>query len=141
MPTFVRAATLTGLAIVLLVGAGCVERNMKIQTDPPGALVSINDEEVGVSPVKFSFLWYGDYDIVLRKAGSQTLTTHYRVDAPWYEWPPIDLIAETLIPTQIRDEHELPTFALAPAETPAVADVVQRAVEAREEALRQPQGQ
>ena len=126
------------LSILLLsAGHGCVERTMKIQTDPPGAIVVINDEEVGVSPAKFTFVWYGDYDIILRKAGYETLKTHYRVDAPWYEWPPFDLVAETLVAKQIRDEHELPTFTLTPAETPSVADVVQRAVDAQEEAMRQ----
>jgi hypothetical protein len=123
------------LVLVWPFTGGCVERTMKIQTRPPGALVIVNDEEVGVSPVKFSFLWYGDYDIILRKAGYQTLKTHYRVDAPWYQWPPFDLVAETMIPTMIRDEHELPPFALEPAETTGVADVVERATELRERAL------
>jgi len=108
---------------------------MRIDTRPSGALVIVNDEEVGVSPVKFSFLWYGDYDIVIRKSGYQTLRTHYRVDPPWYQWPPFDLIAETLIPQTIKDEHVLPTFELVPAEAPAVADVVERAMELRVRAL------
>ncbi len=114
---------------------GCVERTLKIETRPPGALVLVNDEEVGVSPVKFAFTWYGDYDIVVRKSGYQTLQTHHRVHAPWYEWPPFDLIAETLVPVMIRDEHALPPLELAPAETPPVAEVVERAAELRERAL------
>ncbi len=127
--------------IVLVIAAGlggCVERTARIQTDPPGALVIVNDEEVGTSPVKFHFLWYGDYDIILRKAGYKTLKTHYRLQPPWYQYPPFDLIAETLVPTMIRDEHVLPTFVLEPAEEPATLDVVQRAVELRERALFQP---
>lgn len=114
---------------------GCVERTLKIETRPPGALVLVNDEEVGVSPVKFAFTWYGDYDIVVRKAGYQTLQTHHRVRAPWFQWSPLDLLAETLIPVMIRDEHTLPPFELTPAETPPVADVVARAAELRERAL------
>lgn len=116
---------------VLLCAAGCVERTMKIQTDPPGALVVVNDEEVGVSPAKFSFLWYGDYDIIIRKAGYKTLKTSHRVHAPWYQWPPFDLVAETMVPHTIRDVHELPVFKLEPAEEPAVAEVVERATELR----------
>ena len=129
----VLPALLIGLLLTLI--SGCVERRMKIQTDPPGAIVVVNDEEVGVSPVAFSFLWYGDYDIILRKPGYQTLHTHYRVNAPWYQWPPIDIAAEVLVPVQIRDEHVLPTFVLDPAEPPLVADVVERAVELRNRAL------
>jgi hypothetical protein len=121
--------------VVLLLPAACVERTARIRTDPAGALVTVNDEEVGVSPVKFSFLWYGDYDIIVRKPGYQTLKTHYRLDPPWYQWPPIDLVAETLVPTMIRDEHELPTFTLQAAGAPAAEEVVGRATELRDRAL------
>ncbi len=114
---------------------GCVERTARVQTNPPGALVTVNDEEVGVSPVKFAFVWYGDYDIIVRKPGYQTLKTHYRLEPPWYEWPPFDLVAETMVPQMIHDEHEVPVFTLEKAETPKVEDVVERATELRERAL------
>ena len=123
------------LAAALLAATGCVERNLRIDSDPQGARVSVNDREVGVTPVKLSFLWYGDYDIILRRAGFKTLKTHYRVDAPWYQYPPIDLVAECLIPATIRDEHVLPTYQLEPAGVPPIDEVVQRAVQTREQAL------
>lgn len=115
--------------------SGCVERVLKINSDPQGARVFVNDEEVGVTPAKFSFLWYGDYDIILRKEGFQTLKTHHRVNPPWYEAPPFDLVAETMIPAMIRDEQETPLYALEAAEAPPVADVVQRAEEMRGQTL------
>lgn len=121
--------------VMLSTLAGCVERKARVQTDPPGAVVIVNDEEVGVSPVTFHFLWYGDYDIVLRKAGYETLKTHYRIDAPWYQYPPFDLVAEAMVPATIRDEHVLPTFTLQPREVPSAEAVVRRAVELRERAL------
>jgi len=124
------AVVLAGLAL-----CGCVERTLKITSDPPGARVLINDEDVGQTPVRFSFLWYGDYDIALRKAGYQTLRTHHRVKPPWYEIAPIDLIAETMIPGTIRDEHVSPTYRLEPAQTPEAESLVKRAVELRSEAL------
>ena len=126
------------IAFVLVFGwtlVGCVERIAKIQTRPSGAVVLINDEEVGVSPVKFAFTWYGDYDIILRKPGYETLKTHYRLDAPWYQWSPLDIVSETLIPVMIRDEHTLPPFELQPTQTPTVEEVVQRATELRDQAL------
>ena len=132
----VRRGMLLGTLLGLLLPAGgCVERIMKIDTRPPGAIVVVNDEEVGVSPVTFSFLWYGDYDLILRKPGYETLRTHYRVKAPWYEWPPFDLVAETMVARMICDEHELPTFDLTPAEAPNVKDIVARAAELRDQAL------
>jgi hypothetical protein len=119
----------------LLALGGCVERIMKIDSDPPGARVFVNDREVGLTPVKFSFLWYGDYDIILRRDGFQTHKTNYRVDAPWYQYPPIDLVAECLIPTTIRDEHILPTYALEPVSAAAIPDVIERAIQTRQQAL------
>ena len=119
----------------LLALTGCVERTLTIRTEPPGARVMLNDEEVGVSPVRVSFLWYGDYDILLRKEGYQTVKTNHIVEAPWYQWPPFDFVAETLIPTTIHDDHVLPTFVLDPAVSPPADEVVQRATELRERAL------
>ncbi|HQI29243.1 MAG TPA: PEGA domain-containing protein, partial [Sedimentisphaerales bacterium] len=40
---------------------GCVERRLTIYTEPPGAIVTLNDQEIGVSPVTVPFNWYGDY--------------------------------------------------------------------------------
>lgn len=122
------------LATLLLLG-GCVERKLRIRTDPPGALVTINDEQVGVTPLEVTFLWYGDYELVLRKSGFETLRTHYRANAPWWQYPPFDLVAETLVPTTIRDVHDLPLYTLTPTEEPAVADVLRRATDLRSEAL------
>jgi hypothetical protein len=134
MNTAATRTAILGLALVLAT-SGCVERRMRIETRPSGALVTVNDEEVGVSPVKMSFLWYGDYDIILRKPGYETLKTHYRVDAPWYQWPPFDLVTEALLPGTIRDDHVLPAFELVKAEQPAVSDVVERATELRDRTL------
>lgn len=118
-------------AISVAALSGCVERTVKIETDPPGAVAVVNDEEVGVTPVKFSFLWYGDYDLILRKPGYETLKTHFRVDAPWYQLPPFDLVAETMIIGTVHDDHVLPPFELTVAEPPPAEELVQRAVEMR----------
>ena len=126
------------LAFAVVTGwlaCGCVERIARIQTDPPGAFVVVNDEEVGISPVRFSFLWYGDYDIMARKPGYQTLKTHYRIDAPWYQWPGFDLVTEVMLPTMIHDQHVLPTFELQPAQTTPTEELVDHATELRDRAL------
>jgi hypothetical protein len=47
------------ISLILGVSAsGCVERWLTINTEPQGALVTLNDEEIGVSPVTVSFEWY-----------------------------------------------------------------------------------
>lgn len=127
-----------GAALLCLLSVGCVERTMKISTDPAGARVFVNDAEVGLSPVRVSFLWYGDYDLIFRKPGYQTLKTHYRIEPPWYQIPPIDLVAETMIPGTIRDEHVLPTYTLAPEQPPVREELVNRAVELRDRLIGPP---
>lgn len=127
--------TLVPVLLAAACASGCVERTVKIRTEPPGALAIVNDEEVGVTPVTFSFLWYGDYELVFRKPGYETLKTSYRIDAPWYQYPGVDLVAETMLPMMIRDEHAPPAFVLAPASQPTTAEVTERALELRERAL------
>ena len=79
--------------IVVAALGGCVEREMTITTDPPGALVFVSDKEIGRSPVSQRFLWYGDYDIILRLKGYKTLKTHANLRPPIYEIPPLDLLS------------------------------------------------
>ncbi len=124
------------LTATVLASSGCVERIMKIDSRPQGARVLINDEDVGTTPVQVSFLWYGDYDIIVRKDGYRTIKTHYRIDPPWYELPGVDLFSEVLWPGMIRDVHTLPTFELEPATPAPLEDVIRRAAELRERALR-----
>lgn len=130
-----RTNALLALLLCLLPLAGCVERIMKINSQPPGAVVIVNDEEVGLTPATFSFLWYGDYDIILRKQGYRTIKTHHRVNAPWYQIPPLDFISEHLVIGTIRDEHTLPEFQLQLDEPPPADQVVKDAVELRNRAL------
>ncbi|QOJ13234.1 MAG: PEGA domain-containing protein [Planctomycetia bacterium] len=135
MKTALRTGPMVFVLAAVAIAAGCVERVVKIRTDPPGALVLINDEEVGVTPTEFSFLWYGDYDVVIRKPGYQTLKTHQRIRAPWHQFPPLDLVVEHLYPGMIRDVHVWPTFSLQPQEPVAIEESVRRAQELRSRAL------
>ena len=63
--------------LILLMAAlgGCVERTMTFQSNPPGALVYVNNQEIGRTPMRRDFTWYGNYDVVLRKDGYETLKT------------------------------------------------------------------
>jgi len=76
---------------------------MIIRTNPPGALVYVDDNEVGLTPVAVSPIYYGSRKIRLVKDGCETLTLIQSVPAPWYEVPPLDFFAENLVPGKIRD--------------------------------------
>jgi hypothetical protein len=113
---------------------GCVRRTITITTDPPQALVFLNDQEVGRSTVTTDFLWYGDYDVIIRKEGYQTLKTHWDIKPPWYQVLPVDFFAEVLWPGQIHDQHER-HFALEPQVQPAKDELVNHALEMRTRAF------
>ena len=110
---------------------GCVERVMTVKSDPPGALVYLNDQEVGRTPMEKEFLWYGTYDLQLRKEGYQTLTARPRVWAPWWQVVPLDLLAE-LIPLPLVDRPVLSyQMKPTPQEPQDPAALIERAVELR----------
>jgi PEGA domain len=100
-----------GLFVSVLV-CGCVERKLTINTHPQGALVVLNDEEIGESPVTVNFDWYGDYSVRLSKEGYQTLDTHRNLKGPWYDSFPWDFFAEIVDPHRIVDSYEW-TFELS----------------------------
>jgi len=122
------------LAMLWLAAPGCVRRTLTIETAPSGALVYLNDEEIGRSPVTTDFLWYGDYDIIIRKEGYQTLGTHERIKAPWYQIPPIDFFAEVLYAGKIHDQHFL-SYDLEPEQLPGRKELLERAEALRGSAL------
>ena len=91
--------------------AGCVERTITINTEPQGAQVILNDEEIGISPVTVAFEWYGDYNVTIRKDGFETLKTHRSLKAPWYDAFPFDFFAGVLSSDRAVDAYEW-TFQL-----------------------------
>ena len=73
-----------------------VQRTIHITSEPSGALVHLNDEEVGRTPLTVPFTFYGTYDVRLEKDGYHPLWTEHEADAPWWETPGPDLIAEAV---------------------------------------------
>jgi hypothetical protein len=99
-----RTIALWTAVLGLLVLGGCVERELTIRSQPAGAVVYVSDVEVGRTPVTVPFTYYGDYDIILRKDGYETLKTHAKLCAPWYEVPPLDFFSE-IAPWTYRDKR------------------------------------
>jgi hypothetical protein len=126
-----RLVTFLAPAALLPALGGCVERMMQVESDPPGALVYLNGEEAGRTPMRKNFLWYGTYDVQLRKEGYRTLNKPTRVWAPWWQIPPIDLLAE-IIPLPLQDSQVV-RYKLEPVteQQTAPAEIVERAVEMR----------
>jgi hypothetical protein len=126
------------ICLVLLIGPlGCVERLLTVTSNPPGAVVWLNGEEVGATPLTTSFTWYGTYDVTLRKPGYQTVITSRKAVEPWYQWPGVDLFTECVLPVNFKD-HQTWDFPLEP-QTPTDADVlIDHAQQLRTETLTNP---
>ncbi|MEK7710975.1 MAG: PEGA domain-containing protein [Planctomycetota bacterium] len=125
------------LALAWACGAasgGCVRRTISITTDPPNARVFLNDQEIGRSAVTTDFLWYGDYDVIIRKEGCKTLQTNWNIKSPWYQWIPFDFFVEVLWPGWIHDARAQ-HYVLEAAEQASAEEVIKRAENAREQAL------
>ncbi|MCP4456193.1 MAG: PEGA domain-containing protein [Planctomycetes bacterium] len=122
MTNLVSKRLLLGLLILICLAGGCVERKLTVRTAPDNAMVTLNDEEIGTSPVTVSFQWYGDYRVRVTKAGYNTLETHQNLKAPWYDYFPFDFFAQILSPKRIVDKHEW-SFDLTPLE-PADRDKI-----------------
>lgn len=129
-----RAVKILLILPVILLLAGCVRRTVTINTAPQGARIILNDEEVGTSPVSVDFTWYGDYDVIIRHEGYETLHTHQRLKAPWYQIPPIDLFAEAFVPYTIHDRQEM-HFDLEPRKPIDRTQLVKEATDIRDRTL------
>jgi hypothetical protein len=101
------------LALVSVVSIGCVRRRLTVRSNPPGALVYIDDQEIGTTPVSTSFVYYGTRKIRLVRDGYETLTVLENVRPPWYQLPPLDFVSENLWPSELRDERVV-NFQLVP---------------------------
>jgi hypothetical protein len=100
-------------AAFLINQSGCVQRRMTIRSNPPGALVYVDDYEIGATPISTNFTYYGNRKIRLVKDGYETLTVLQPIPAPWYQYPPFDFITENFVPGQIRDQRTI-DFQLKP---------------------------
>jgi PEGA domain-containing protein len=91
-------------APLLFFTPGCVEQILTVNTNPKGALVELNGQELGRTPVTKHFTWYGTYEVILRADGYQTQKTTASVIAPWYQWVPFDIVFQ-LLPIPLKDHH------------------------------------
>lgn len=122
---FLFGMTVAGLS-------GCVERLIHVRSEPPGAIVWLNGEEVGATPVSVPFTFYGEYEVILRKSGYETLHTSRKADEPFYEWLGVDLISEVLLPVTLTDEHHW-DFTLTELSAPDPNQIIERAIQLQRE--------
>ena len=118
------------LLILVTLPSGCVQRRMTIRSTPPGALVYVDDYQIGTTPVSTDFVYYGTRKIRLIKDGYETLTVSQPFPLPWYQIFPLDFVTENIWPGEIRDERVVDLSMMPAAATPP-EEVVSRAEVAR----------
>ena len=88
------------VVLLPLISLGCVKRTLTITSDPPNALVWLNDREVGRTPVSINFIYYGEYDIRIQHDDSESVMTSRWLRAPLWDMPFVDIAAE-IMPFQL----------------------------------------
>jgi hypothetical protein len=126
------ALLLCSFMIFFILTSGCIKRELKINSKPQGAMVTLNDEQIGQSPVTVSFNWYGDYYVRLTKDGYETLDTHKMLKEPWYDHFPFDFFVEVVWPFRIVNSYEW-TFELAEQKEMSREQLLQKAEELKKQ--------
>lgn len=119
------------LVVFLLLSTACVERRLMIRTEPAGAIVHVNGEEIGRSPVAWRFYHYGRILVETERPGYEPESRVFELRPPWYQYPVADFVSDVLVPSRIQDEHELELklVALTPPEEIDEAEVERRLAE------------
>ena len=131
----VSLGLLLGAFLLLTAGTGCngVRRRLTIRTDPPGATVWVNDQEIGRTPISHNVTYSGTYKIRLAMEGKKTKTVMYAVKTPWYLWPGVDFISENLVPGELRDQ-QICEERMEPDLVAAPEELFENAAQMRQEA-------
>jgi hypothetical protein len=125
-------------ALLLLAAGnvGCVERRMTIRTNVDhvgGAMVIVNNQEVGQTPLSTGFTYYADREIRLVKDGYETATFIQPMPAPPWDSLLVEFFVENLWPFTMRDEREY-LYEMKPQRQVTTEEMVNRAQRVRSEA-------
>jgi PEGA domain-containing protein len=116
---------------------GAVRRRLNVNSNPPGALVYVDNQQIGTTPCSVDFVYYGTREIRLIKPGYETLTINQPIPTPWYELPGIDFFSENLLFTKIRDNRTV-TYNLSPQLVVPTQELIDRANQLRQDTLQFP---
>jgi hypothetical protein len=135
LPTRLPSRLLVAAVLVAaLATTGCVRRRLTVRSQPPGAQVFVDDQEIGTTPCSSSFVYYGTRKITLIKDGYRTETLYQKLNPPWYQIPPLDFVSDNLLVREQRDER-IVDVQMVPQEIVPQARLLERASALRNGAL------
>jgi hypothetical protein len=122
-----------GLFVAACLSSGCVYRRIIVRSDPPGARVILDGQEVGYTPTGIPFTYYGTRRLTLVKPGFETHSELVTIPPPWYQWIPADFISDNFLPGHVADRHDI-NWQLSPQSVVPLDQLQQRADSLRSEA-------
>ncbi len=129
-------ARAVGIFVLLgcLLLSGCVRRRLMVRSNPPGAMVYVDNQAIGTTPCATDFIYYGTREIRLVKAGYETLTVNQPLPSPWYQIPPLDFVSENLVPHKIQD-YRTASYNLVPQAIVPTEQLIARGEQLRQSTL------
>ena len=103
------------IGIISLCFSGCVQRRLQIRSQPEGALVSVDRQPVGSTPVSVPYTYHGTREIQLEKDGFKTVRVEQNIRPAWFDRFPVSLISNNFAFREIRDDRVF-DFAMEPKE-------------------------
>ncbi len=134
-PRVLRGIFCAMMCITLLTAPGCIRRRMTIDSVPRGAMVYVDEKQIGRTPISTDFTYYGTRNIRLELDHYQTLRIRQPVRPPWYQYPVIDFFADTCSPNEVKDQHTW-TYTLLPQVVAARDQVLSQADQLRKDGSR-----
>jgi hypothetical protein len=127
-----RTGVLLAVLLPAMSQAGCVDRFISINSDPPGAAAYVDGEKVGTTPCEVRYIWYGTRVLVLELRGYTLIRQEVTLLPPWWQVIPMDLITDLVLPFTLRDRVAVSyTMEIAPVTREEVDTVLERAEELR----------
>lgn len=107
MPPTARRIWLSLMLALPLLSSGCVSRRLTVRSNPPGALVEVDGERIGLTPASMDFTYYGTREVTVSHPGYETKTIQQPVNPPFYQVFPLDFISNHFLPFHVTDRHEI----------------------------------
>ncbi|MEZ6003459.1 MAG: PEGA domain-containing protein [Planctomycetota bacterium] len=99
---------LCAASLLALLAACTPHRYLSVTSEPSGALVRLDENVIGTTPLEYPFEHYGHRRLSLYLPGYQSYSQPIYLREPWHARFPIDIFTEVLIPmglTYRKDFH------------------------------------
>lgn len=91
------------ILVAFVAAVGCVDRRFVVETNVPGAQVTVDGVPIGPSPADAEWEYAGNKRFRAVAPGYEPLDQVVNFRPKWYNYPPFDFFAEVLWPLRIED--------------------------------------